>query len=84
MSGTAEDAMNGLLTQPSRGLELRDWLKFLERRGEGVRERPEGSRRELVMCGIEVTIVHRMRQVPGHFQLPFNEGLRKSPSWPLH
>ena len=49
--------------QLRRRLVLRNWLQFLERAGEGVRQAPHGSRLELLMHGLKVQLVHPPRQV---------------------
>ena len=46
-----------------RSFELGYWLEFLERRGEGVRQAPEGARFELRVSRPEVEIVDLPGQV---------------------
>src|SRR2546425_9334644 len=58
-----------------RGLELRDGVEFLERRGEGVRQAPHRSRLEFLQRRIEIPIVDDSGQVFWHLQLAFDECL---------
>ena len=61
--------------QLRRGLVLRNWLQFLERAGECVREAPHGSRLELLMHGLKVQLVHTPRQVLRKPQFVLDERL---------
>jgi hypothetical protein len=55
--------------------ELRDRVKFLERRGESVRETPKGPGIEGVMSRIEVQVVHASGKMLRRIERVFNEGV---------
>src|SRR5437667_2683410 len=61
-------------SQLGRRPEVRNGFQFLVGRGESVRQAPQSPRRELLVLGIEVAMVHHSGQVLGHFKFPFDEG----------
>src|ERR1035438_9169299 len=61
--------------QLRHGLVLWNWLQFLERAGECVREAPQGSRLERLMHWLKVQLVHTPRQVLRKPQFVLDERL---------
>jgi len=63
------------LAQLGSGLKLRNWIEFLERRSERVREAPDRPRPEFLVLGLEAKLMHRACQVFRRFQFAFDERL---------
>ena len=61
--------------QLRRRFVLWNWLQFLKRTGEGIREAPHSSRLELLMHGLKVQIMHSPRQVFGKPRILLDECL---------
>jgi hypothetical protein len=55
--------------------ELRDWIQFLERRGEGVGEAPDCPWPELLAFRFEVEVMHGRSQMLWSFESAFYERL---------
>ncbi len=55
-------------SQLGRRPELRNGFEFLESRGKRVRQAPHSPRRELLVLGIDVAMVHHSGQVLGHLK----------------
>jgi len=61
--------------QSRRGLVLRNWIQFLKRAGECVREAPHGSRLELLVHRLEIQVMDPSRQVLREALLTLDECL---------
>ncbi len=61
--------------QAGGSLEMRDRVNLLERRGEGVGERPERPGREVRVRRVEVQVVDAPVEMARHFELAFDERL---------
>ena len=62
-------------TQLGCRLELWDWVQFLERRSECVRETPDGSPPEFLILRFEVQVMYSSSKVLRRFELTLHKCL---------